>query len=150
MIHLVGRQPFRPQRDQPAAAGPEGGEPDELEDGQLRAGRILTGTTQDQPGRRECFGFVTQGADGGFAMGIEQLDGLVDELMFVVPTGAAIRPAQLGQDFGFRLLAHKVVYHLGNTDFWRNDPLPPALPTQQVTIFLAQIWPATWRLPRLR
>ena len=48
MIRLVSRQPFGQQRDEPAAAGLEGGEPDGLEDRQQRVGMILARTTQDQ------------------------------------------------------------------------------------------------------
>jgi hypothetical protein len=54
---------------------------------------------------------------------------LGDALPFILPTGAAILPPQLEEHFGFGLLAHKVVHSLGNTDFWRTDPLSPHFPS---------------------
>jgi hypothetical protein len=68
-----------------------------------------------------------------------QFDRLGDELTFILPTGTAILPPQLEKDFGFGLLAHKIVHPLGNTDFWRNDPFAPSPRPHRVTIFLAQI-----------
>ena len=89
---------------------------------------ILARSAQDQRGWCRRFGLVAQSADGGLAMVAQQFDRLGEEMPFVVPPRPAILPPQLGEDFAFGLLAHKVVHVLGNTDFWRNDPFSPRHP----------------------
>ena len=128
MILFVRRNPFGQQRHQATAAGWVGGEPDGFENRQQRVGRILARTTHADRRQEDWFGPGSQGADGRLAVIPQQLDGLGDEFAFGLASRRNIAAAQLGQDFDFGLLAHKVVQPPGHTRFWRNDPLSPSNP----------------------
>jgi hypothetical protein len=60
--------------------------------------------------------------DGSLSVIAKDFDRLGEKFAFVFPSRCNLPGAQVGQDFVFGFLAHKVVHKSDNTDFWRNDP----------------------------
>jgi hypothetical protein len=142
VIGLVGREPVGQAGLEALAAGLERRQPDGLERRQQPVRVILLGPAPHKGGAQHGPG--PQRADRGLAVVAEKLDQFVEDLGLVLPAGAGVALALLGQDFLSRQFTHLGV-HAPVTPLLSLRGLPrlPLTPPS-VTFFLSQIvlhWP---------
>jgi hypothetical protein len=124
----VPSYPFRQHRHQTTPTGIIGRLPNRSQPRQQGSRLVAQRPTRDNPWtalpRRRA-----QGADRRLAMIAQQFLGLIQQLPFVLHTGALITPPHLRQYLFPCPLTHGFVHSgHGNSHFWRNVSFSPALP----------------------